>query len=195
MKKMIALALAAVMVLAMAACTAEKPEPTTPVVSTPAATDPVSDPTLPQETTTPSAPSSQDGTATPAQQFYAAFQALMAAGGKDKTCEELAQDLVTAEWVPFMGGSMAVEPGYLNGFAHEVEGFTEGAQFSPMIGAIPFVGFVFRVAEDADVNAFMDTLKTDADMRWNICTQADELLCENEGSTVLFIMAPATFEE
>ena len=50
--------------------------------------------------------------------------------------------------IQFMGGTMPVEPGLLTGFGNtEITGFKEGVMFAPMIGTIPFVGYVF-VLED-----------------------------------------------
>ena len=104
----------------------------------------------------------------------------------------LAEELLSHESIPFAGAVAQVEPGLLAGFGNtEITGFSEGAQFAPMIGSIPFVGYIFKV--DGDVNAFMDTLRANADLRWNICTEADEMLCESVGNTVFFLMAPASF--
>lgn len=41
--------------------------------------------------------------------------------------------------------SMPVEEGLLNGFTGEIKGFEEGYVFSPMIGSIPFIGYVFKL--------------------------------------------------
>jgi len=107
--------------------------------------------------------------------------------GKDKM--EIAQELgsnsgydcVTAE----------VSEGYLNGFTDEVKGFTSGVQFAPMIGSIPFVGYIF---ETDDPKTLMATLKAQADPRWNICTEAAETVCIKEGKYVFFAMCPGDDE-
>lgn len=84
---------------------------------------------------------------------------------------------------------MPVEPGLLSGFDnYEVTGFEEGATFGPMMGSIPFVGYVFKLPADADVDAFMTGLKDNANMRWQICVEAEELIAEADGSTVFFLM-------
>ena len=90
---------------------------------------------------------------------------------------------------------MPVEEGFLNGFDNEIHGFSEGAMFSPMVGTIPFVGYVFTLPADADVDAFMNTLKENANLRWNICTTAEEMVTDAVGQTVFFVMCPAEFEE
>lgn len=84
-------------------------------------------------------------------------------------------------------GSMPVEEGFLNGFTDEIKGFSKGATFAPMIGSIPFVGYIF---ETDDPDALITTLNDKADMRWNICTEADEMVCVKDGNLVLFIMCP-----
>lgn len=115
------------------------------------------------------------------------------AGG---TAQEIADGLLQNEVIEFMGASMPVEPGYLTGFNDaEITGFKEGVMFAPMIGTIPFVGYIFTLEEGADVDAFKTTLKDNANLRWNICTVAEELIVENEGNTVFFLMCPSTFEQ
>jgi 16S rRNA pseudouridine516 synthase len=76
-----------------------------------------------------------------------------------------------------------------------VEGFKKGVMFSPMIGTIPFVGYIFTVEDGEDVNKFIENLEKNADKRWNICTEADEMVVSAEGNTVFFVMSPSKFEE
>ncbi|MDD6037573.1 MAG: hypothetical protein PUD20_02055 [bacterium] len=85
---------------------------------------------------------------------------------------------------------MPVEEGYLNGFDNEIRGFDEAAMFSPMIGTIPFVAYIFR---SGDTDALVQTLKSNANLRWNICTAADEITVKTSGDYVLFAMTPASF--
>ena len=92
-------------------------------------------------------------------------------------------------------GSMPVEPGLLTGFDNEeIKGFKEGAMFSPMIGSIPFVGYIFKVDDETNVDDFMKQLKDNANLRWNICTEADQMLITNVDKTVLFVMYSANEE-
>ena len=114
----------------------------------------------------------------------------------DGTALEVAERIITNESIPFMGGAMEVEPGLLTGFNNaEITGFKEGAMFSPMIGTIPFVGYIFEIEDGADIDGFMDTLKQNANLRWNICTEAEELTLGREGNKVFFLMSPMSFEE
>ncbi|MBO5647090.1 MAG: hypothetical protein J6S59_08230, partial [Clostridia bacterium] len=70
-----------------------------------------------------------------------------------------------------------------------------GAKFMPMVGSIPFVGYIFKLEDGADVEAFKTTLKDNANLRWNICTAAEEMIVESKDNTVFFLMCPSTFEQ
>ena len=112
------------------------------------------------------------------------------------SAQEIADTLLTNSIIPFMGGSVPVEPGLLTGFGNaEITGFEEGVMFAPMIGSIPFVGYVFDLAEGTDAAAFVKTLEDNADRRWNICVEADETVVEVNGDKVFFVMSPLSFEE
>jgi hypothetical protein len=203
MKKLSALLLALAMVIALAACGGT----TTPSEST----------STPNSSVSSAAPSESDSDAdaeggdlteagdgdtsaavsgeTVGQTILADFQAKMA-DGTNRTAEELANELLNNDIIPFSPAVMAVEPGYLSGFNNaEITGFADGAMFAPMIGSIPFVGYIFVLEDGTDVDAFVSNLKDNADLAWNICVEADEMVCEAEGNTVFFLMCPAQFEE
>jgi len=108
---------------------------------------------------------------------------------------ELADSLVHNSIIPFMGGALEVSEGYLSGFDNvEIKGFKSGAMFAPMIGSIPFVGYVFELESEADVSSFIKTLEDNANLRWNICVTADEMVTGSVGNKVFFVMAPTQFE-
>ena len=113
----------------------------------------------------------------------------------DKTPQEIGDALMTNEEIQFMPMVMPVEEGFLNGFNEEIKGFEEAVMFGPAIGTIPFVGYIFKLADGADVDAFTKSLEENADLRWNICTEAEEMVCEAVGNTVFFVMCPKSFEE
>lgn len=113
-----------------------------------------------------------------------------AENGETADLQQLAEDLLANPGIDFMGGSMPMEEGYLSGFTKEITGFEECVMFSPMIGSIPFVGYVFNLADDADVDAFVNELKGNYDMRWNICTEASEMVVKSSGNSVFFVMCP-----
>ncbi len=114
----------------------------------------------------------------------------------EATAQELADGLVTNEIIPFMGMAMPVEQGLLMGFGNaEINGFEEGVMFAPNIGTIPFLGYVFTLADGTDAEAFVKTLQDNADPRWNICTEAEETVVDFVGNKVFFVMCPSQFEE
>lgn len=109
--------------------------------------------------------------------------------------QEIADRLLTNEIIPFVGATMAVEPGLLMGFGEtEITGFSEGVMFGPSIGTIPFVGYIFTLDGSVDAETFLQLIRDAADLRWNVCTEADELLVSASGDTVFFLMCPAFFE-
>ncbi len=188
MKKIIALLACLAMLLSMAACgttTPDATEPTTEPITEPAtepATDPVEDVTEPAAT---------EGTV--GETLLAAFKA-----NSTGTAEEIANAVIGNPIIPFMGMAMAINPvdfEFLSGLGEAKFEYQEGAMFGPMIGTIPFIGYIFKLADGADVEAFKTSLEENANLRWNICTAAEELVIENEGNTVFFLMCPATFEQ
>ena len=112
------------------------------------------------------------------------------------TAQEMADAILANPMIAFGGATMEVEPGLLSGFDNaEITGFSNGVMFAPMIGSIPFVGYVFTLEDGADTAAFMQTLTDNANPRWNICVEADETVVENADNMVFFVMCPAQFEE
>lgn len=116
------------------------------------------------------------------KKLEAVFREEMAAG---TDMETIANKMAEASGYGCM--VMAAEEGYLNGFSEEVKGFTKAVQFAPMIGSIPFVGYIFEVENPEE---FLANLESIADPRWNICTQADETVSAIEGNYVFFTMCP-----
>lgn len=114
----------------------------------------------------------------------------------DGTPQEIADQLLANEIIAFPGATMPVEPGLLAGFDNaEIKGFEEGVMFSPMMGTIPFVGYIFTLEEGTDVESFKQTLQDNANLRWNICTEAEELVVDNVDNKVFFLMCPKSFDE
>lgn len=117
------------------------------------------------------------------------------AADESATAQIIADGLITNPAILFGPMTMPVEPGLLSGFGNtEITGFKEGVTFAPMIGSIAFVGYVFDLEEGTDGAAFMQTLKDNADLRWNICVEAEEMICEQVGNKVFFVMCPKTLE-
>lgn len=195
MKKILVTILAAALVVSMVAC-GNKSDNTTET----AATETVATETATPETETTETVSTEtvstetEASANLGDEVLAAFKEF-ADANPEATAQEAADSLSATLENYFTPMVAAVEPGLLNGFDNtEITGFEEGVVFSPMIGTIPFVGYVFTLAEDADMDAFVATLTESANMRWNVCTEADQMITETVGNKVFFLMCPNSFE-
>ena len=114
----------------------------------------------------------------------------------EATAQELADGIITNEMILFSGATMPMEEGYLTGFGEaEITGFEECVMFAPMIGTIPFVGYVFDMEDSEGAEALVDVLKENADPRWNICTEAEETIVGTAEDKVFFVMCPKSLEE
>ncbi len=147
----------------------------------------------PAESTPPAEKPQEAPAATLGNTLLADFKAKAGAG---MSTLEIAEGLIQNEAILFMGGAMEIEPGLLSGFGNtEITGFKNGAVFMPMIGSIAFVGYVFELEDASSVPSFISTLKANADMRWNICVEAEEMVTGSVGNKVFFVMCPKTLEE
>ena len=125
--------------------------------------------------------------ATLGQELYASFSAKVNGGETD--AQALADTMLADGMLPFEGGMTAeMEEGFLMGFSSEIYGFEKAVMFGPMIGAIPFVGYIFELDSADSCEAFCATLLENADPRWNICTEADETVCGSAENLVFFVM-------
>ena len=180
MKKVLAILMALVMVLALAACSkAPVTEENTTEADVQNAVEETSEAAVSGDSV--------------AKTLAAEFKALAAT---ETDAEALAGKLAQSSAVAAISpAAMPVEAGFLTGFDNvEIKDFEKGAMFAPMIGTIPFVGYVFTLTDGADVDAFVKTLEDNANLRWNICTMADEMVAVAEGNVVFFVMAPASFD-
>lgn len=129
------------------------------------------------------------------QQLLDHFLAYMGSNS-DTSAEGIANHICGIEDFPLDLSAMAVEPGYLAGL-DEFTQFNDGAAFAPMIGSIPFMGYVFMLDADANAGDVVDTIKAQANLAWNVCTEADVLLTttyqDAERNAVLVLMAPETY--
>ena len=129
--------------------------------------------------------------------FWVSFEDMMIEG-VNTTAEEIANGLCMAEIAPFKIGAMPMEVGneYFPGFdEYKVTDYASAAAFMPMIGSIPFIGYIFQVEEGVDVANFVTDLAANCNPAWNICVRADETLVGAYGNTVFFLMCPASIEE
>ena len=189
MKKVLAIVLALAMVIVFAACAGNNGDDTTTTEAPVSTTEEASaEGTTEEASKKPVADGETFG-----QLLLADFKAEVASG--DKTALQLAEALSQNENIQFMAMAMEVEEGFLNGFdADEIKGFESAATFAPAIGSIPFIGYVFTLAADADVDAFVTMLKDNANPRWNICVEAEEMVTGSAGNKVFFVMCPKSPE-
>lgn len=112
------------------------------------------------------------------------------------TAETITTAISENSGVQFAPMVMEVEPGLLTGFDNnEITGFKSGYTFSPMIGTIPFVSYVFELEEGADAEPFVNTLKESSNPAWNICTEAEQTVAGTNGNFVFFVMCPESMEQ
>lgn len=192
MKRILALILALVMVLTFISC-GKKDEPAADDNAVENGT--VEDGTVDAGTTDDTA--TDDGAAsgdTLGTTLLGVFKAT-AEANPDMTAEEIANIVISDPVIQFGPATMPVEEGFLSGFDnYEVKGFSEGVMFAPMIGSIAFVGYVFTLADGADVDAFIADLEANANPRWNICVEAEETVTGSVGNKVFFLMCPKSIE-
>lgn len=194
MKKILTILLLSSLICSLAACGKPAGDASTEKTasSTESASDSGTSPVDGTESQSTGADASQE---TLGQTLLADFKGRMEKGGDSGSALALAEAISQNPVIPFDPVAMEAEEGYLAGFTEEISGFSQGASFAPMISSIPFVGYIFVLEEDADVDAFVENLKNLADPGWNICTQADETIAEASGRTVFFLMCPASAQE
>ena len=195
MKKILAVALSVAMVFSLAAC-GKKDEGKNPaegenITATVAPTAPAEDESGDKAEAGVITPDFVAGTA--GEKLWNDFLATVK-GNPDLAPVDVANLLSLNPVIQFMAGGMEVEPGYLAGFSEEISGFEKGAMYGPMMGSIAFAGYIFELADGADVNAFIGNLKNVADPRWNICVSADYTQVGAYGNTVYFLMYPADMD-
>lgn len=95
--------------------------------------------------------------------------------------------------MPFELTYMEISEGLLEGFGNtEISGFTKGIRFGPMIGSIPFIGYILETDSTEELESL---LKTNADLRWLICDEAEKISTSVNGNKVLFIMTKDNYSE
>lgn len=81
---------------------------------------------------------------------------------------------------------------YVDGFDKEIKGYKKAYAIKSMIGSIPFIAYIFEVDNAGD---FEKELNDNANLRWNVCTEADNKSSAIVDNYVFFVMAPENFEE
>ena len=126
--------------------------------------------------------SKEDSPDTLGQKYVAVFDK-----SKETTADAVVSELLSQVETEISLDKVDVEEGYLAGFDNEISGFSKAVMFTPMIGSIPFVGYVF---ETDDTDKLLSTLKENANPAWNICVEADETVYSVKDGLVLFLMCP-----
>ncbi len=83
---------------------------------------------------------------------------------------------------------------WLMGFNEIPTGYSECYNYVPS-SMNPFMGYVFRVEEGTDIEAFKKSLTETCDLRWMICREANTVICESFGDIVLFQMCVVISDE
>ncbi len=189
MKKILALILAAMMLLSVVACGTtpadndDKPTGDTTVSDTTAAEDNKDDGVI--------APDVEEDTL--GYYFFDKFVEIKSAdptkNAETIVNEIMASKLGTAIQFPAV---MPVEPGLLSGFnmETEIDGFESATMFAPGMMGVAFIGYVFDLAEDADVKAFVKKITDNADPSWNTCTTAEMTAIGACKNSVIIVMCP-----
>lgn len=114
----------------------------------------------------------------------------------DKSAREIAYELSIDSVIDYETETTSIKEGTLRGFDYaEITGFDEGYMFSTVDKSIPFVGYVFDLSEDTDVNEFMENLKENANLSFNTTADADQVVVDNVGDKVVVIITPDSFDE
>lgn len=111
----------------------------------------------------------------------------------EKDIEKIAKKISENEAIEISVDVSKINEGdYISGFQKEIKDFKNAYAIRPMIGTIPFVAYIFEVENASE---FAEELKANADLRWNICTEADEMRAAVSDNYVFFIMSPKNFEQ
>ncbi len=188
MKKMIGLILAMLTVCAMSGCiwNAGNEDEQIDVIEATTETQQASPEII--------APSVEAGTM--GQTLWNIFQTTLSEN-PDMEIASLANILATDPSLPFTGttSSLEADAEYFVGFGdYRITGFDSAWIYAPMMGSYAFVGYVFELSEDTNVNEFITSLTDHCDPRWNICVEAEQTVAGAVGNTVFFVMCPGGVE-
>lgn len=127
---------------------------------------------------------------------WASFQQAITVN-QDATAKELADALVqsTSELFAGMAEVIEKEAEYFAGFDnYRITGYKAAAVYMPMIGSIPFVGYVFELEDGVNAATFLKNLTENCNPKWNICVEAEQTVAGAIGNKAFFLMCPKTME-
>ena len=183
-KKITCIALSAMMLVSMCACTQKQPEATEtapPVVEVTTETTVVEE-TIPEADVI----GSTENTERP--EYSNLLSKLVSEKLENASnVKEVLTYIADSGALPFECMVEDIPEDYMIGFTARTEKFNDGAYLAPIIGAQPFIVYLFQTDNTRDLET---ELRANADLRWNICTQASEIVCEEFGEYLLFAMVP-----
>ena len=187
MKKILALILSALMLIALTSCLDEDVDTTA---------DTAAESKAPADTSAPEGEGSKNSTvpleaiATALADKYAEYTGVRDSYNDYIASVESEEDKISYE--EFISYQIVTQPvedlEFLMGLTEVPAGIGEAYLYQPGMMGQAYIGYVFRLTEGTDVEAFKTALKEKADLRWNICTAANTIVCENYGDTVFFSM-------
>ncbi len=196
MKKILAIILSALMLVSIAACdttnnnveeTTGKVENNNNETNTPETNDPETNDPSGDNTDLPEADKTLGD-------LYVEKLVEVKTANPDATSADVIEAIMNSNLVYAFPGAMpmAFEPDtYLMGIGTDgatFGGFVSSYALIPMMMGQPFVVYVFDLAADADVNAFVESVKTNANPAWNICTTAEDVTVGACGNLVVLAM-------
>ena len=109
-----------------------------------------------------------------------------------KDIKKVAKKLAKSDFdMPDLEVSNVSNADYLTGFNEKIQGYKKAYVIVPTISTIPFIAYIF---ESDKPNELANTLKEQANLRWNICTEADEMKVSVVDNYVFFVMSPNNFD-
>lgn len=109
-----------------------------------------------------------------------------------KDIKKVAKKLAKSNFdMPDLEVSNVSNADYLTGFNEKIQGYKKAYVIAPTISTIPFIAYIF---ESDKPNELANTLKEQANLRWNICTEADEMKVSVVDNYVFFVMSPNNFD-
>ena len=109
-----------------------------------------------------------------------------------KNIKKVAKKLAKSNFdMPDLEVSNVSNADYLTGFNKKIQGYKKAYVIAPTISTIPFIAYIF---ESDKPNELANTLKEQANLRWNICTEADEMKVSVVDNYVFFVMSPNNFD-
>ena len=120
-----------------------------------------------------------------ADKYLEAFKEIVENPEAELSTELIANKLVEKNLVEASLVADMVEEGPLSGFTADVTGFSSAYRVGPMISTIPFVAYVF---ETENAESLINLLNENHDLRWNICTEAEDYAVTSVDNYVFVIM-------